>query len=135
MAVIEQLSLAALLLLRRRRRQNSIRFFSFSKLLMTLALAIFSVKTSKNDAITERDFIGYNSKSGLARCSCCPHTMRNWPCEAKIIKHDRFLSHDLARRNSHQNFAAHLRNKLSKLPREAKSSDVYLKCAPAFRLP
>ena len=39
------------------------------------------------------------------------------------------------RKNSNQKFAAHLRNKLSKLPREAKSSDVYLKCALAFKKP
>ena len=39
---------------------NSISFSSFNKSLMTLASAIFSVKTSKNDAIPERDFIGYN---------------------------------------------------------------------------
>ena len=54
--------------------------------------------------------------------------------EAKIIKHDRYLSHDLARQRSHQNLRAQGRKQLSLRPRETFCSAVSSRVRRASQL-
>ena len=58
-------------------------------------------------------FMGNSSLALFDGFSRRPHTMRNLSREAKNIKHDRYFSHGLARRKTHENFSAHKRKQLS----------------------
>ena len=60
--------------------------------------------------------------------------MRNLPRAAKNIKNVRYFPHGLARRISDQNFAAHVRKRLSKLPRKAFCSQLFPHMCGGFNM-